>query len=64
MGIDLKPCPFCGGFGAFVRNECPTMWVECRFCGAQGPFACGETRAAEVWNARADEVGRGAHDGK
>ena len=64
MGIDLEPCPFCGAFGAFVRNECPTMWVECRFCGAQGLFASGETRAAEVWNARADEVGRGAHDGK
>ena len=40
------------------------MWIECASCGAQGPFACGETRAAEVWNARADEVGRGAHDGK
>lgn len=35
-----------------------------RFCGAQGPFACGETRAAEAWNARADEVERGEGDGK
>ena len=52
---ELKPCPFCGAFGAFVRMECPTMWVECRYCGAQGPFACGETKAAEAWNARADE---------
>lgn len=51
---ELKPCPFCGAFGAFVRMECPTMWVECRFCGAHGPFACGETMAAEAWNARAD----------
>nr|DAM73965.1 MAG TPA: RNA polymerase I [Caudoviricetes sp.] len=56
MVIDLEPCPFCGALGAFVRDDCPTMWVECRFCGAQGPFACGETRTAEAWNARAAEV--------
>lgn len=54
--LELKPCPFCGAYGAFVRTECPTMWVECRFCGAQGPFAHGERHAVEVWNARADEL--------
>ena len=32
------------------------MWVECRFCGAQGPFASGEVAAAEAWNERDDMV--------
>ena len=54
--IELEPCPFCGAHGAFVRDDCPTMWVECRFCGAHGPFGCGELRAAEAWNARADDI--------
>ena len=64
MVVDLEPCPFCGAYGAFVRTECPTMWVECRFCGAQGPFAHGETNAAEAWNARADAEHRGGGSGR
>ena len=58
--VELEPCPFCGAYGAFVRDDCPTMWVECRFCGAHGPFGCGELRAAEAWNVRADDILRRA----
>lgn len=52
---ELKPCPFCGAFCAFIHTDFPTVWVECRSCGAQGPLTCDEYVAADVWNARADE---------
>lgn len=55
MRIDLKPCPFCGAFDALIQTERSGEWVECRYCGARGPFAYGETNAAKAWNSRADE---------
>lgn len=63
MGIELKPCPFCGGKahmlgGAFFSvHRC----VECRRCGARTMDYKSETwrdaerMAAIAWNRRAED---------
>lgn len=56
MELDLKQCPFCGTFDALIHTERSGTWVACRYCGAQGPFAYGETNAVKAWNTRAAEL--------
>lgn len=56
MRIDLMQCPFCGAFNALIQTERSGEWVECRYCGARGPLAYGETNAAKAWNSRAVEA--------
>lgn len=53
--IELKPCPFCGGEGAFAKPGCKGSLFG---AGCWGPghitYGVGETReeAAAVWNTR------------
>lgn len=56
MGIDLKQCPFCGAFNTIIHTEHSGTWIECLYCGAQGPFTYGDTNAAKAWNTRAVEA--------
>lgn len=56
MGIDLKQCPFCGAFNTIIHTEHSGTWIECLYCGAQGPFTYGDTNAAKAWNTRAAET--------
>ena len=59
MRIDLRQCPFCGAFNALIHTERSETLVECRYCGARGPLAYGETNAAKAWNSRAAEKEEG-----
>lgn len=44
-------CPFCGGPGEMKDLDIMFV-VECRDCGAAGPFDSTENDAAEAWNRR------------
>lgn len=58
--IELKPCPFCGGEGAFAKPGCKGSLFG---AGCWGPghiaYGVGETReeAAAVWNTRQAAAG-------
>ncbi len=56
MEIYLKQCPFCGAFNTIIHTEHSGTWVECLYCGAQGPFTYRDTNAIKAWNTRAVEV--------
>lgn len=56
MEIDLKQCPFCGAFNTTILTAHSGTWVECLYCGAQGPFTYGDTNATKAWNTRAVEA--------
>lgn len=72
MSFDMKPCPFCGGddqelscgeSGSDPKGEWVTCAINCRDCGALGPWIDllgGATpreerlaEAAKEWNERA-----------
>lgn len=64
MGIQLKPCPFCGSEAAFKVGYHMKVdaKVGCDECGAEGPVFgtdanSGDFRpqAADAWNRRTDE---------
>lgn len=56
MSDELKPCPFCGGTGAFVeRLDYSSSYVQCDskvsdgcHCMARGPVACQENDDEEL----------------
>ena len=58
---DAKPCPFCGGEGNIhlalpskrVKDKSFTVHaMNCRDCGALGPWGNNKTEAIEAWNER------------
>lgn len=56
---ELKPCPFCGGQGAQKEDSNynltggETMYhVQCKECGADGPWEYSEQASIYVWNKR------------
>lgn len=54
---ELKPCPFCGATALCidherVDDEMSLVWVSCRGCTAQGPFAYDEKTSKWLWNSR------------
>lgn len=53
-GLELKPCPFCGGEAFMVYDN--DIWVSCEGCRADGPYfdndEAGEIQAVEAWNRR------------
>ena len=51
-GIELQPCPFCGGNLPMTRKVLGEAWVECHECGADGPMKDSEEEAEEAWNQR------------
>lgn len=61
-GIELKPCPFCGGKAVIVcfdmtdenGDDHETYSAECRGCGICTPFTYREN-AEELWNRRAED---------
>lgn len=59
-GVNLKPCPFCGGLSEVLRHEfrqlSDTFGARCLSCGAQSrQFYETAEQAAEAWNARLNE---------
>lgn len=50
--IKLKPCPFCGSNGVVVDEICPSRYVRCRGCGAEGGLRDSRDEAAAAWNRR------------
>lgn len=59
-GVNLKPCPFCGGLSEVLRHEfrqlSDTFGARCLSCGAQTrQFYETAEQAAEAWNARLNE---------
>lgn len=55
MGIELKPCPFCGGKSVMVKQKSEIMSslysVCCGFCYCTTPWET-EEKAAYDWNRR------------
>lgn len=59
---ELKPCPFCGGEAAYIKEEDKEFGqvssVYCENCGARGEFFlvsdsyCSKDKAIEAWNRR------------
>ena len=54
--VGLELCPFCKG-EAFYNPEYNGGCVECRECGAEGPYKRTEAEAIAAWNSRADYHG-------
>lgn len=56
MGIELKPCPWCGRVpvAADISGGGPAYWVECYRCEATGPVDTSSSLdgAADAWNRR------------
>ena len=54
--VGLELCPFCKG-EAFYNPGYNGGNVECRECGAEGPYKRTEAEAIAAWNSRADYHG-------
>ena len=52
----MRPCPFCGHFGATIResNKCTKKLyrANCDGCGASGAWAYNSEAAKKEWNRR------------
>ena len=53
---DLKPCPFCGSRDIDYGGD--WIGIECRSCGASGPYRNDKTTCVEIWNRRPFERDR------
>ena len=54
-GIDLKPCPFCGGKAKVVKTYW-TIYIKCQCCDARSNCKETEQKAAEAWNRRVGDT--------
>ena len=51
--MTLKPCPFCHTVDRIIQeSDCGERFIECLLCGARGPIARSENKAAKLWNKR------------
>ncbi|MEO0558207.1 MAG: Lar family restriction alleviation protein [Bacteroidota bacterium] len=60
--LALLPCPFCSATSELVLHWYPALddgeetlaaaWVECEFCGCNGPGCEDELTAVMTWNDR------------
>lgn len=66
MGIELKPCPFCGGENVAVYDDRGPHFAMCEECHCAGPYVwrvndeddgAVERRAVDAWNRRAERSG-------
>lgn len=60
--MNLKCCPFCSGEVGMIGPRFPYRpWarVGCAGCGTLGPVRETPEAAAEAWNHRPEEAGRG-----
>jgi Lar family restriction alleviation protein len=53
--VGLELCPFCKG-EAFYNPEYNGGCVECRECGAEGPYKRTEAEAIAAWNTRVERT--------
>lgn len=52
MNIELKPCPFCGGY-AIIDGCDDTLWIViCKECNASIGYKETKEEAIEAWNRR------------
>jgi len=52
---ELKPCPFCGGFGQ-VTIDMFAAYVNCNDCNACSGDCDTEKEAIEAWNRRVKDA--------
>ena len=52
--MTLKPCPVLpyGVDRIIQESDCGERFIECLLCGARGPIARSENKAAKLWNKR------------
>jgi len=59
MSSELKPCPFCGGFGGLRLQKykflTETHWIRCQLCGTESAPKATEEDAIKAWNTRTNE---------
>ena len=52
---ELKPCPFCGSKSLGFYWEIDVCRIECKECGAKGPWEMERDFAEKIWNRRAED---------
>ena len=55
VGMELKPCPFCGSTSFIYDINEDGVAVECNGCLAHGPREVNGKGAEIVWNGRAED---------
>ena len=56
--VDLKPCPFCGGYAMIDKELLSGHWVyqvRCTGCWATSPKINTKKEVVEAWNRRTDD---------
>jgi Lar family restriction alleviation protein len=54
-GVELKPCPFCGGEAELTGYRAPEFWVHCPQIGCKASTEAfgSKDKAIAAWNTRA-----------
>lgn len=54
--VELKPCPFCGGFAGAIKDIYGTHYmIHCNNCDAKTKPFMQEEKAVEAWNRRVND---------